>query len=127
MPWEPLSGGSSWYWLLPEGSSAPFVNAIPSFPFNCFFTLEVFTSQAIADEMFWAATVVAAFLICLSILSTPCQMNHKLLCYPLDSARIITLLIFIITSASFSSKCTKCTAGFLGGVGYASVSSGGRN
>ena len=51
--------------------------------------------------MFVAATVVAAFLICLGIFHSPCQMNHELLGYPLDSARIITLWVLIIADVLF--------------------------
>ena len=92
--------GSLWYWLLLEGSGLP--SLMPSPPhLTVSFPWEVFTMQGIADEMFQAATVVAAFLICLSIFYSPCQMNHKLLCYTFDSARIVTLLIFIITGILF--------------------------
>ena len=51
--------------------------------------------------MFWAATVVAAFLICLGIFHSPCQTNHELLGYPFDPTRIVTLLILIIASTLF--------------------------
>ena len=84
-----------------RGVQAPFIDAIPSFPFNCFLSLEVFNKWAIADEMFQAATVVAAFLICLGIFDSPCQMDHELLGHTLDSARIITLWILIITIILF--------------------------
>ena len=51
--------------------------------------------------MFWAATVVAAFLIYLGILYSPYQVNYKIFCNSFDSAGIITLLIFIITGILF--------------------------
>ena len=53
------------------------------------------------DEMFWAATMVAALLICLGILYSPCQAYHKPFHNSFDSARIITLLVFIATGVLF--------------------------
>ena len=81
------------------------MDAIPSLPFNCFFSLQSLYEWAIVDEMFWAATVVAAFLIHLGILYSPCQMYHELFCNSFDSARIITLLAFIISSVLFFQMC----------------------
>ena len=57
------------------------------------------------DEMFWAAIIVAAFLIYLGILNSPCQAYHKLFCNSLNSARIVTLLVFIITGILFFLMC----------------------
>ena len=51
--------------------------------------------------MFQAATVVAAFLICLGVFHSPCQMNHELLGHPLKNAGIITLWILNIASVLF--------------------------
>ena len=81
-----------------RGVWTSFIDAIPSFPFNSFFSLEVFT---IVDEMFWDVAMVAAFLICLSVFYNPCQMNHKLLCYPFNSTGIVILLILIIATILF--------------------------
>ena len=53
------------------------------------------------DEVFWAVTMVAAFLICLGILYGPCQAYHKLFCNSFDSARIVSLLVFITTGVLF--------------------------
>ena len=57
------------------------------------------------DEMFRAAAMVTVFLICLGIFHHPCQLNHKLLCHPLDSTRIITLWVFPITHILFLQMC----------------------
>ena len=73
--------------LVARGVWAPFVDAIPSFPFNCFFPWKSLQAGNV-DEMFQAATVVAAFLICLGIYCSLCQTNHKLLCYPFNSAEL---------------------------------------
>ena len=55
--------------------------------------------------MFWAATMVAALLICLGILNGPCQAYHELFCNSFDSTGIITLLVFIISSILFFQMC----------------------
>ena len=57
------------------------------------------------DEMFQAATMAVAFLICLGILYGPCQAYHKLFHNSFNSARIITLLVFIATSILFFQMC----------------------
>ena len=44
MPQEPLSGGSLQWFVIVQGVQAPFIDAVPSFLFNCFFSLEIFTS-----------------------------------------------------------------------------------
>ena len=46
---------------------APFIVAVPSFPF-LFLISSGFHNWEIMDEVFGAATMVAAFLICLGIL-----------------------------------------------------------
>ena len=48
--------------------------------------------------MFQAATMVAAFLLHLSILYSPCQVHHKLFSNSFDSAGIIALFVFITPS-----------------------------
>ena len=110
MPQEPPSGGSLMHWLLSEGSRLP--SLTPSPP--CYLTVS-FPSKslpgAITDEMFSTTTMVAVFLICLDILNSPCQVYHELFHNSFNFARIITLLVFII-STSPSSKCAKCTAGY---------------
>ena len=78
-----------------------FIDAVPSFPFNCFLISGSLYKWAIADEMFQAVTMVAVFLIYLGIFHSPLQMNHELLSHSLDSARIVTLLILIITGVLF--------------------------
>ena len=105
MPQEPPSGGSLQHLLLSEGSRLSFIIAIPSFLFNCFLSLEVFTSRQLAEEMFRATTMVTAFLICLGIFHCPCQMDHELLCHPLDSTGIITLWVLAIASILFFKMC----------------------
>ena len=104
MPRDPPSGGSLWHWSLPEGSGLP--SSMPSPP-SCLTSLfsGSLYKRAIGDEIFWAATVVAAFLICLGVFHSPCQMNHELLCYPFNSAGIITLLILIIAGVLFFLMC----------------------
>ena len=57
------------------------------------------------DEMFRAAAMVTAFLICLGIFHYPCQLDCKLLDYPLDSTRIITIWVFAITHILFFQMC----------------------
>ena len=88
--------GSSQHLSLLEGSRLPSLTPSPPSCLAVSFLWNLY-KWAIVDEMFWAATVVAAFLICLGIFHSPCQTNHELLGYPLDSARIITLWIHIIT------------------------------
>ena len=57
------------------------------------------------DEVVWAATMVAAFLICLGIFNSPCQAYHELFHNSFDSAGIITLLVFIVTGVLFFQMC----------------------
>ena len=87
--------------VIVRGVQAPFIIAIPSFPFNCFLSLEVFTSRQFQMKMFWATTMVAAFLVCLGVFHCPCQLNHELLSHPLDSTGVITLWVLTITSILF--------------------------
>ena len=53
------------------------------------------------DEVFWAATVVAAPLIHLGIFDSPCQAYHELFYDSLDSSGIIILLVLIATGVLF--------------------------
>ena len=53
------------------------------------------------DEMFQAATMIAAFLLCLDGLYSPCQAHHKLFGNPFYSTGTITPLIFITPSVLF--------------------------
>ena len=55
--------------------------------------------------MFWAATMVTVFLICLGVFHHPCQSDYELLCHPLNSTRFITLWIFAIISILFLQMC----------------------
>ena len=73
----------------------------PSLPFNCFCLLEVFTSRQLWMKCSGVLQVVAAFLICLGILYSPCQAYHKLFCNSFNSTRIVTLLSFVIDSILF--------------------------
>ena len=113
MPQQPLSGGSLWHWLLPEGSRLPSLMPLSPSHFTVSFSGS-FYKWGIADEMFWAATVVAPFLICLGV-SQPYQTNHELLCYPFDSTGDCHSLDPHLADIS-SSKCAKCTASFPGGL-----------
>ena len=66
------------------------------------------------DKMFWAAAVVAAFLLLLSILDCPSKVYYELFSHTFNAIGVFTL------SASFflvfsSSKCATCTAGVLAG------------
>ena len=101
---EPLSGSSLWHLSLLEGSRLPLSNTSPPSHLTASFSGSLY-KWAIADEMFWASTVVAVFLICLGVFHSPCQMNHELLGYPLNSARIVTLWILIIASILFFLMC----------------------
>ena len=92
--------GSSWCLLLSEGSWLPSLMLSPPSCLTVSYSGSLY-KRAIVDEMFWAATMVAAFLICLGIFHWPCQMNHELLCHPINSTGIITLGIVIITSILF--------------------------
>ena len=67
-----------------------------------------FYEQAIVDEMFWAATLIAVFLLHLGILYSPCQAHHKLFSNSFDSARIITLFVFIGPSILFLQMHSWC-------------------
>ena len=69
------------------------------------------------DEMFGAATMVTAFLICLGFFHHPHQSDHELLGHPLDSTGIITLWVFA-SSASSSSNAPSGWQVFLKVVGY---------
>ena len=100
MPQEPLSVGSFTCLLLLEWSRLPSLMLSPPGHLTAFFP-QCLYEQAIMDEMFQAATMVAAFLICLGILYSPCQAYHKLFHNSLDSAGIVTLLVFIVTSILF--------------------------
>ena len=95
-PQEPLWGLFNALAIV-RGVWAPFFDAIPSLLCNPFFPLKSLPG-AIMDEMFWVATMVAAFFFCLGILNSPCQVYHELFCNSFDSTRIITPLVFIITS-----------------------------
>ena len=53
------------------------------------------------DKMFWAFTMITAFLLHLSILYSPFQAHHKLFGNPFHSARIITPFIFITPGVFF--------------------------
>ena len=112
--------------VIARGVWAPFIDAFPSFPFNCLFSLEVITSRQLQMEMFWAATVVAVFLICMGIFHSPYQTNHVLLSTPL-----ILLGLSLSWSSSLpmlsSSNVPSLQQAFSGGAGYPWVSSGGRN
>ena len=66
--------------------------------------------------MFQAATMVAVFLIHLGILYSPCQAYHKLFHNPFDSARIITLLVFIATGVLFFQMCQMHSGHFWDGL-----------
>ena len=57
------------------------------------------------DEMFRAAAMVTAFLICLGIFHCPCQSDHELLSHHLNSTGIITLWVFTITHILFLQMC----------------------
>ena len=100
MPWEPLSGGCLMHWLLSEGSRLPSLMPSPPFHLTVYFPQSAY-EQTIADEMFWAATMIAAFLLHLGILYSPCLVLHKLFGNSFDSARIMTLFIFIAPSILF--------------------------
>ena len=49
--------------------------------------------------------MVVAFFICLGILNSPCQAYHELFCNSLNSAGIITPLVFIISSIFLFQMC----------------------
>ena len=99
-PWEPPSEGSSWCSWLSEGSGLPLL--LPSPPSHLTAScLSGLHKLAITGEMFRAATVVTAFLICLGVFHCPCQSDHELLCHPLNSTRIITLWILTVVSILF--------------------------
>ena len=83
-----------------KGVQASFIDTIPSLPFNFLFPRSLY-EWAIVDEMFSANIMVAAFFICLGVLNSPCQAYHELFHNSFDSARIITLLAFIITCILF--------------------------
>ena len=66
------------------------------------------------DEMFQAATLVAALLVLFGHLSPALPIwTMKLFCHPLNSTRIITLWIFTIISILFLQMCIKQTVDFL--------------
>ena len=62
--------------------------------------------------MLQAATMVAAFLICLGIFHCPCQLNHELLGQPIDSTQGHHSLGPCHCQHPLLLKCAKCTAGF---------------
>ena len=55
--------------------------------------------------MFGAATMIAAFILCLGILYSPCQAHHELISDSFDSTRIIVLFVFIAPSILFPQMC----------------------
>ena len=50
MPWEPLLGGLFVTFIVVGGVWAPFIDAVPSFLFNCFLSLEVFKSRQLQTK-----------------------------------------------------------------------------
>ena len=80
------------------GVQAPSINAVPSFPFNCFLSLEVFTSGQLWMKCCRYGNSVSHLL---GPLLPPCQMNHELLGHPLNSPGIITPWVLAITSILF--------------------------
>ena len=84
-----------------RGVWAPFFNAIP---LPCHLTVS-FPSKSLPGGnyrwMFHAATMVVVFFVCLGILNSTCQTYHELFCNSFNSTRIMTLLVFIITSVLF--------------------------
>ena len=104
MPWEPLSGGSSQCLSLSEGSRLPLPSPSPPCHLTVFISGNLY-KWVIMDEMFRAATMVAAFLVCLGILHCPCQLDHGLLGHPLNSTGTITLWVFAIASILFLQMC----------------------
>ena len=99
-PQEPPSGGSLWHWLLLEGSGLP--SSMPSPP--CHLTVSFPWNSLQAGNCGWNVlgcySSSSAFYL-LGHPYSPCQANHKLFWHSFDSTRIITLLIFIITSILF--------------------------
>ena len=93
-------GGLFMVLVVVRGVWAPFINAIPSFPFNCFLSSSLH-KWAIMNKLFGTATMVTALLFCLGIFHCPCQFDQKLLCHPLNSTRVITLWILTIISILF--------------------------
>ena len=57
------------------------------------------------DEMFRAAAMATAFLICLGIFHSSCQSDHKLLSHPFNSTRDIALWVFAIAHILFLQMC----------------------
>ena len=54
------------------------------------------------DKMFWAVAVVAVFLIVLSFLHCPGQVNYKLLCHALNFIGVIAPgTLFFVTAVLF--------------------------
>ena len=101
MPQAPPSGGSLIHWLLSEGSRLPSLMPSPPCHLTVYFPLKSLHELAIADEMFQAATMIAALLLHLGILYSPCQAHHKLFHNSFNSARIIALFFFIATGVLF--------------------------
>ena len=66
------------------------------------------------DKMFWAAAMVAVFLLLLSLLHYPGKVYYEFLIY---APNTIGVLLSVTSSLSVlsSSKCTTCTAGVLAG------------
>ena len=87
------------------GVQAPFIVALPSFPFNCFLSLAAFHKRAITDKVFRAAVMVAVLLIHLGILHCSSQPDHEFFHHSLDSIWVITLWIFTIISIFFLQLC----------------------
>ena len=67
------------------------------------------------DKIIWATTVIAAFLLCLGVLYSPCQVHPKFLSNPLNSIGIIVSFIIISSGAFFLQVCQLHGWGF--GVG----------
>ena len=64
------------------------------------------------DEMFRAATMVAALLIHLGILNCSSKLYHEFLHYSLESIRVVTLQVIAIISIFFFQLC-QMYSGFL--------------
>ena len=66
------------------------------------------------DEMLWAAAMVAAFLLLLSLLHCPGKVHYEFLSHALNSIEVFTLGPSSLLALS-SSKCAIHTAGVLAG------------
>ena len=81
----------------------------PLLAVNCVFFPQSLYEWTITDKMFWATAMIAALLLCLGILYSPCQAHHKFFSSPFDSTWMVALFVLVFSGLLFFQMCqTHC-------------------